>query len=504
VLTIADVKLFRYTNLGIPQDLFQTKTALAVVKEIVISYATSSTLRQQGLSKKEAQHCQAFFNSLPVETIYQKIVDGYGCTVDEAQKYVEDFISQASTYLSKTDIEISVISEALRRNPDLIALCKNLLTEEWESEQEEKIAQVSSQLSAVDQLKAEHEAKINELTIKHDQLETELNSLSTKIKEKVALANEVEEKVAARISVARKNAADFICEMAFTSGAKTSVQSETPAEHSNGIQLVRKELDTITGDPITDVDSFEEELAEDLEISGYGTAFATDMAQMISFGICNNVPIIVNENAATIADCIAAMFGTAGAHMTNLPIGESCCVDLCNSISGVATEQHNVFLINGIFDGFSLNAFNTIHQFMSTKSNVILVLALSGISTETLPASVWNRAVYIDGDLGLEGVCSKKLNSFCFDVDFVKDLDVKSLKECRKSIKCFKEVLGNIALLNYAKYMTVFNETIKSSLILRLQIAVASKSTGNSEAIAEAFSNAGVSSEENELIEKYL
>lgn len=81
--------------MGTPQSIYQIKSPMEVVKNIVIKRATRTRLRQSGLSVKETQHCQTFLRELPEETIYQEIMDAYGCTETEGREYLSAFIEQA-------------------------------------------------------------------------------------------------------------------------------------------------------------------------------------------------------------------------------------------------------------------------------------------------------------------------------------------------------------------------------------------------------------------------
>lgn len=96
VLDIAGQKIYRHLNMGIPQSIFQIKSPMEVVKNIVIKRATSTRLRQSGLSVKETQHCQ----TSPRTTVYsgeshQRIV-GHSTACEERRG--KSFISGQAAY----------------------------------------------------------------------------------------------------------------------------------------------------------------------------------------------------------------------------------------------------------------------------------------------------------------------------------------------------------------------------------------------------------------------
>ena len=193
----------------------QVKSSLEVVKEIVVRRATSARLRQGGLSIKETQHCQAFLKELPEKTMYQEIIDAYECTEKEAEEYLSAFIKQADSYLSENDIDMETLGAAVERNAELVRRCKELLLEDWQKENSEKILMAQEELEKVQ--RAAREERDNYITYKeqHTKVQEELKELQAEISKQEKLAQDVQEKIAARIALARKDASDFISEMAF-------------------------------------------------------------------------------------------------------------------------------------------------------------------------------------------------------------------------------------------------------------------------------------------------
>lgn len=112
IITLADKNYYRFTTLGTPQDIYHVKTPFGVVKDVIVSRATSTVLRQQGITKKEAQHCQNFLRELPVETMTQEIADAFGCPEAEAKEYLSSFLSSAEAYLDESDMDVGTLTAA--------------------------------------------------------------------------------------------------------------------------------------------------------------------------------------------------------------------------------------------------------------------------------------------------------------------------------------------------------------------------------------------------------
>ena len=505
VISFSGMQLYRFTRLGLPQTLVQVRDPMYVAKDIIISRATSAVLRESGLSKKEAQHCRSFLTELPIGTVAQELSELYACSEEDAQSYIDAFIEHADSYLCSEDLDVSVISAALERNSGLVAICKNMLFDEWRQENELLLIEAKKKLEDIESLITSGESKVKGLKADQQTLQEQLDAITAEIQSKEQLASSVEEKVAERIAAAKSNVADFICEMAFATSYGAKQVSSRGVSLPNEMKVTHRTCTTTQGDTIEDRDTFEEELAENLEKTGYTESYAYEMSQVISFCICNKIPLVINENAGIIADCIASMFGADGAMELTLPLAESSCTSLCHTIQENATAKYNVFIINGVFDGLSLNAYNELLQnYTELNQKTLLILSTRGLSMSMIPAAVWNHAFFIDGDLHLTSVMTEPLTSFSSEVAFVPTYDSATIKAKRKELKPFKDYVCNTAQLNYAMFMATYDEHIASSLLLQLQLIMAGLNNNSLDELVASFASAGVTEENQKLIIKYL
>ena len=502
VFDLAGRKIYRYLNLGVPQGIFQVKSPLKVVKDIVVKRATSARLRQGGLNIKEARHCQAFLRELPEETIYQEIVDAYGCTEEDAENYLTDFIKKADSCLGQRDMDMETLGAALKNNQELIVKCKELLSEDWKAENDEQLRIARNKLE-------EEERSCHAFQKQRSTAQEELEKLQREISRQEKLAQDVEEKIAARIASARKDAADFISEMSFVLPCGVNGRN-IPGERGAGdLSVTCRKREYLSGEEITDIDSFEEELTENLNRAGYENGTALQMAQMIVFAISSRMPIVCRDNAERIADCIAAMFGEEGVCMMAVPMGEPRCKAVCDLIERETKDAGRVFLLNGIFDGFNLNAFHEIRQCSESWShNVVLIYPLNGVNEEMISGYVWNRTVFIDGDTGIVDFEKKTLNAFQSTVDFALEYgekyDGEKFQEKRRLLKQFSGILDNTTLLNYTRYLTATDSTIEPNEMLLLQILMSAKASGKKEELLDVLSSISFDIKSDKYMGKYL
>lgn len=503
IITIAGKRFYRATNMGTPQDIYHLKSPFAVVKDVIVSRATSAALRQQGITKKEAQHCQVFLMELPVTTIVQEIADAYGCPEAEATEYLTRFLEFAENYLNESDLDLGTLAAALSRNPDMVAKCKQILEAEWRAENDAMLNEAQKKRDRVAQEALTLETRAGEIEASIAGLLTRQADIEAQIDAKIQLATDVETRVAARIAAARVNAADFICEMAFASGHSIPMQSKVTEVKRSGV--MRRNIMCNQGGTIDDLDMFEEELACNFNALGYNAVSANEMAQIITFCICNRQPVVCGNNAAAIADAVSALLYSKGAYEITLPLASDRLNELCGLLETECAEEKAVILFNGVFDGYSMNAYSTVMQYVSQwTNNCLVIFSASGIDPASIPSAVWENVWYIDGDAGLSQFPHGTLNGFDISCDLTLELGEGSLKAERKKLKQFTSILSNRAVLNYAGYMLASGNELKKSDILILQLIIHARAQNKMDDMLSLLKSVGVDVETRKLLDRYL
>lgn len=503
VIAIAGRSFYRATNMGTPQDIYHLKSPFEVVKDVVVSRATIAALRQQGITKKEAQHCQQFLMELPVTTLVQEIADAYGCPESEATEYLTRFLEIAETYLNESDLDIGTLAAALSRNPDMITKCKQILEAEWRAENDAALCEAQRVRDRVAEETSVLESRAKGIETTISRLLTQQADIESQINSKLQLATEVETKVANRIAAARINAADFICEMAFAFGQPVSMQSKDTVSKRSGV--ISRQISCNPGGLIDDLDVLEEELACNFNAMGYNAVSANEMAQVIAFCICNKQPIMCGSNAQAIADAVSALLHSKGAYEITLPMASDRIDELCELLETECTEDNAVILLNGVFDGYSMNAYSTVMQYLSHYQNSrVLIFSISGIDPASIPSAVWENVWYIDGDAGLTQFPHGTLNGFDISCDLTLELGEAPLKTERKKLKQFTSILSNRAVLNYAGYMIASGSELKKSDILILQFILQAKAQNKLDEMLSLLNAAGIDVETSKLFGRFL
>lgn len=488
-------------NLDLPLEIVSVKNPLALVKDIILSKTKVSILQQQGLGVNESRRCLAYLRSLETSTLYDEVAENYGCSIVDAKNYVTEFIEQAEKSLSGSDINTDILSAVIERNSALMTKCKALLFEEWSVENEEQLRTARQILEEVAKETEQHRQDVGTLEIQQNNLQQQIEKLQSEIAEKEALASAVEEKVASRIAEARQNAANFISDLAFTAPVGAQNSGGSGAALSVFVRPVHADE---VFDTIVELSDFEDSLAENLERCGYSEERSVVLAQILSFCVGQQIPIVCDSNPEIIADCLAAMFGLNGVTLIHIPIGGSCCSELYDFLrQKKAASSPQVYLINGALDAYSPNLFNGILQNACNLDNCILIFSSEGTPAETLPLSVWGRVMFIDGDIGLIHLPQSNLKAFKTKFDLWQEFSPDKLKEKRKQLKPFAQVISNRALLNYACFMASVNSSIQSDTCILTQILLNAKANGKLENLLKLFEEIEIDTEKVEL-SKYL
>lgn len=504
IIKIAGIHIYCKMNLGIPQSVFRVRTPYDAVKRMVLSRVTIPALRDYELSKKEAQQCRRFLEGIPSQTLIQELSDIYACTEKEAQEYIDDFIKYADTYLSAADFDMKVLSNALRRNPVLVEQCKNELADEWEKENSERLEESRKQLEAAEKSAKDKRIEAEQLIQKKNNLVAELESLQRQIEDREQLVADVEKKISARIEEARQNVADFISKMAFISPASFSVAAREQ-QKPNLLRIFQSHIEYENSGEIGDIDSFEEELTENYMLIGYEEETAVEMAQAVSFGICNRIPIIVGENATILAQCLAATINGGNLSEVFIPNQDTGIEHLLDTITVDDYADHpTVYLLHGMLDGYSISLYNALaNRIRSWDKNVIIFISLEGIPAHMVPAGVWNHAIYIDGDAGLQGIIRQPIHAFCMLMKFERPFDGDEYKEKRRELLPFSSVLSNMQISLYAKYLSLYDTDLNESPTVLNQMIATVRSLGNENKLNSLFHDSGILNGEK-MLESYL
>lgn len=327
-----DGKIF-YMSLecGEPVRMVLMKNPIEIVQDVIRQRLSWQKVKPSGIFNNDWKKIRDLITGMPVNSIYHEIQSACLCTEEEARDYVNSFLAQAEKYIDDEDCE-GIISTILENCPRLRAKTEAIISESWHEAHKEKIDKAETKIEI---LISELETKKNELLTAEKRLE----ELQKRIQSQEQLAEEVCVKVRERISDARKDAANFIAEIAFMSPNSENL-SYAPIFYLPGKDCASDDTDCIN-----DWQEAIETLSGELHEAGVDRKYNRAFAAFLYSAYINRVPILMaGPNGEDIADAFSvSLFGkTVGA--------ADCSVSYFQGFEHkITTSNDDVFLVKHVF-----------------------------------------------------------------------------------------------------------------------------------------------------------
>lgn len=209
------LSFYRNAFAGLPNKLYQLKSPLDIVKNIVFSSISWATYKTRGYTRAEYRSFKDFLGAIPVEDIIQRIEAECRCSDSVAKELLDEFLCIAWKYVDGDSLEDDVILSAISASSELQERTKALIRADWEAENKGLLADAQKELDVLNAKLESVNTSLTEAQEAFNKTKLEEERLSSVIAEKEKLAENVEAAVADRIEMARKNAAGFIANMAF-------------------------------------------------------------------------------------------------------------------------------------------------------------------------------------------------------------------------------------------------------------------------------------------------
>lgn len=353
------LSFFKNAFVGIPSRLYQLKTSLEIVKEIVFSALSWTTYKARGFVRAEYRTFKDFLGSIPVDDITKKIENACHCSPSSAKELLDAFLSEAWKYVDGSSLEDAVILSAIGAHPELQEKTKTLLREDWECENKTLLENAQKNLKIVEDKVIATDTKLSEIREAFAKTKSEEERLSAFIAEKQKLAEDVETAVANRIQQARKNAAEFIASMAFVSGqASRDSSAHVPGEVDSFV--ASSAVATYCNYGVGDLSELEahhtwkdviDTVAFEVEEAGVSKKYSAGLAAFLCSAYIEKQPILlVGPNAIDISQAFSA---SIAGHRR----GELCCEGNYSNrvIEEIGTNGEDIVIINNLLTSGWMN-----------------------------------------------------------------------------------------------------------------------------------------------------
>ena len=255
-------------NLGVPDGTVPAKDALAVVKERILFHQKMTWPSFRDFTARTNNELKAFKEFLKYVTgkdLYQEIADDIGCSLETAQKYVEDFIANANEYLDGSEIDTDILSKLVEANEALRAKYTQQVEGRWQQESKEKIERANKELQQVKQDQKNCTRTLDETKHQIELAKKHLSELQGTIQENERIAQDSYHLVQDKLASTKANVAEFLAEMSLYMPISANGTNNSPKSaiihHGDG-------LDEAVVDLVDDYNIVIAELADNLSSCG--------------------------------------------------------------------------------------------------------------------------------------------------------------------------------------------------------------------------------------------
>lgn len=372
-----------------------------------------------------------------------------------------------------------IIQQCLLKDPQIYERYITLVKEAWLSEKSEEKERILVEIKA---LKNQYEKLKTDIISKATE-EQLLNAEIEKAQKDLTSQREQLTKIKEDIELELKEFSNNIVHNTALCSIAQSVCRPSDENKSTPVNLITLEPNAIDeNEELDDYDDFQDALADNLIAIGYDGTVSDEMAQLISYSISAQLPILLTANEDEIAKCIAAMFSTF-VSVINIGIG----IDTSDIISSVKGQSNKVILIHGAFSGLSAEFFNSIRYHL-TDDGYVLLFSLDSIDAGSIPKTIYEKSMYLECGSGFLFPQKSKIKSYnTKHTIFEKEYSKEDFLIQRKKLDSFVDngIINSVAASNYAKYMVDIRCNIKKDWLVLLQICVQAKAGYKSDTLKD-------------------
>lgn len=412
---------------GIPNELYQLKSTINIVKDIVLSSISWTAYKTRGLARSEYKAFKEFLDAIPVDDITCKIKTTCHCSDSAAKELLDEFRNAVLRYVDGDSLEDEIVLSAISASDELQERTKALIRMDWETENRNLLVEGQEKL---DTLKAQLESatvNLNKVQEAYNKTKSKEEQITNIIAEKEKLAEDVEAAVAQRIQKARENAAEFIADMAFAGGQPIRDSAiEAPAVVEVTSQFVANPYHVIPAfDDPSDLEAHHS-WAEAINtvVFEFGEAgvvekYRSGLAAFLCAAYIEKQPILlVGPNAIDIVQAFSAA-------VTGHKHGILCCEGNYSNqiIAEIGTDGEDIVIINNLF---ASGWMNRLPEILARKDIFYIAIHPYAEDIQVEPKSLYGFML----PLFTEFLVDKKATGEYGGGYFAKDFKIYSESKC--------------------------------------------------------------------------
>lgn len=331
------LRFLKDLDIGEPTGYYSIADTSVLVRSIILDRITWPFFKECiGAPKAEWRNCKTLLERISGESLYEAVAEKLKSSPAEAQKAVDDFISQANATIDAGDIDTDVLARIAMHHDGLRDQCEEVISRKWKenhaveiaqaeaeiatkkADAEREVAAIKQRLSNISQELACAQTTKDKLAVEIKDAQSTLEHILAEIDQYETLGNETLVAVRQKISDAQKDMAGFIADL---SVFLPQTQPQAPVEPQKRVSLWQYECapsGVYSDDEIELTESWNDELNAISQNLAHSMAINGDFGGMLSAFLyathINNIPLLIAGPAGhDLAEIMAVSLYASGA-----------------------------------------------------------------------------------------------------------------------------------------------------------------------------------------------
>lgn len=354
-------KFLKKMNPGAPDGYIQALQNSAVVKDVILnSMMTWRTFvdfvsSQDGSKKytqRELQLFKGFISNVNDKTTQQEVAEQLGCTEEEAEGFIRDFINNVNTYLDGSEVDTQLLSHLVTANDELREEYTELVKERWLRDAGETIKAKNEEIANLEKAQQEKKFELDALNADIEKNRNTLREMQDEIESNRALAEKSYSLVKDKLSAARSDVSQFLADMVcYLPSTLSSTLVPASGEAVGGDYTIGEDIEAEQFSEKDTWDEIVDELKDNLPGAGVAEYFQEALAALLYTVYRSKRPILLaGYTSEEIAQVLSV--SVTGKYADVLTCSGACSVSMIRK----AFEGDGVLIIRNPFSGDWLDA----------------------------------------------------------------------------------------------------------------------------------------------------
>ena len=356
-----DYKFLKAFALGVPEGYLQTQESSDVVKNVILNSMmtwrafgdfVSSEDGNKKYTKKELQLFKAFISKANDKTAQQEVAEQLGCTEEEAEGFIRDFINNVNTYLDGSEVDTQLLSHLVTANDELREEYTELVKERWLRDAGETIKAKNEEIANLEKAQQEKKSELDALNADIEKNRNMLQDMQDEIESNRALAEKSYSLVKDKLSAARSDVSQFLADMVcYLPSTLSSTPVPASGEAVGGDYTVGEDIEAEQFSEKDTWDEIVDELKDNLPGAGVAEYFQEALAALLYTVYRSKRPILLaGYTSEEIAQVLSV--SVTGKYADVLTCSGACSIPMIQK----AFEGDGVLIIRNPFSGDWLDA----------------------------------------------------------------------------------------------------------------------------------------------------